>query len=60
MRAPEAILLEEELDDGLDPAELGFTIDLVSDDLEEDDLGLRSLYENPEVVLGSGRWPSAA
>jgi hypothetical protein len=55
MRNPEIELLEADLDDGLvapEPLELGFSIDLVSDDLDDaDDLGLYSLYENPEALL---------
>lgn len=42
-------------DDSPTPEELGFTIDLAREDLDDDDLGLKELYEHPEVVLGSPR-----
>ncbi len=63
MRRPEIEILEDDVDDApvLTRAELGIPIDLTREDLEdEDDLGLRALYEHPEVILGASRWPRAA
>jgi hypothetical protein len=34
-----------------EPSELGLPVDLTRPELEDDELGLRSLYENPERVL---------
>ena len=52
MRRPEVEILEDDLDDILYFAgsDLGLPIDLDPDD--EDDLGLRALYEDPEPLLG--------
>ena len=64
MRRPEIEILEDHLDDDLllTESDLGIPVDLARRDLEEDDddLGLRALYEHPEAVLGSPRWPHAA
>ncbi len=64
MRRPELEILEDDLDDmpALTATELGLPIDLVRDDLDEDgdDLGFRALYEHPEPVIRSSRWPHAA
>lgn len=49
------IELEEELG-APEPLELGLASKLVhgvSESEEDDELGLRSLYENPEILLGS-------
>jgi len=59
MRRPEVELLDDDLDDipTCTGADLGLSIDPTLDDLEdEDDLGLRALYEQPEVILGRARW----
>ncbi len=58
MRPTEVELLEDDLDDApaLTTAELGWSIDLAREDLdEEDDLGFRTLYEHPEAVVGGAR-----
>lgn len=47
-------------DDIPTPWELALTADLPRDDDGEDDLGLRSLYERPEALLGPDGWPAAA
>ena len=68
MRLPviEIDVLDDDLDDNYLPSawELGLEVDLAREELYEDegddDLGFRSLYENPEAVLGSAGWPSAA
>jgi hypothetical protein len=68
MPFPEIELLEDDLDDGLDmtSTDLGIPIDLARADLDDDDdLGLRALYEHPEAVLGESalrpsRWGRAA
>lgn len=65
MRRAEIELLDEDLDDvpSLDGWELGLPIDLIREDLDdedEDDLGFRALYENPEAVVPPSRWPRAA
>ncbi|MCW5831121.1 MAG: hypothetical protein KIS78_01525 [Labilithrix sp.] len=63
MRRPEVELLEEDLDDlpARVETELGLPIDRMREDLEdEDDLGLRALYEHPEAILRPSRWPHAA
>jgi hypothetical protein len=65
-RRTEVEILEEDLDDDvptLTGFELGIPIDLTREDLDDDDdddLGVRALYENPEAVLRSSRWPYAA
>jgi hypothetical protein len=54
MRRPEVEILDDSLDDIpiLKGSELGLAIDPTHDDLEdEDDLGLRTLYEHPEAIL---------
>jgi hypothetical protein len=56
MRRTVVQLLEDDIDESSVPTawELGIPVDLVREDLEdEDDLGLRSLFEHPEAVLGS-------
>jgi hypothetical protein len=64
VRRPQLELLETDIDDAalpVTPSELGISIDLTREDLEEtsgDDLGFRSLYEHPEPVLR--RWSHAA
>ncbi|MCA9589701.1 MAG: hypothetical protein KC657_30555 [Myxococcales bacterium] len=63
MKRPEVELLEDDLDDipTYASSELGLPIDLAREDLDdEDDLGLRALYEHPEAILGSPRWSHAA
>ena len=63
MRRPEVELLEDDLDDipALTGSELGLPIDLTREDLEEDDdVGFRALYEHPEAIIRSSRWPHAA
>ena len=64
MRRPEVELLEDDLDDipALTGSELGLPIDLTREDLDEDedDLGFRALYEHPEAIVRSSRWPHAA
>lgn len=67
MRRPEVReveILEDDLDDipALTGSELGLPIDLASEVLEEDDddLGFRALYENPEAFIRPSRWPHAA
>jgi hypothetical protein len=53
-------LLDDDLNESsvVTPWELGLTMDLASDDLEDDDdLGFRALYEHPEAVLGSWHAP---
>lgn len=63
MRRPEIEILEDDVDDepALTRTELGIPIDLTREELEEDDdLGLRALYENPEAILGPRRWSNAA
>ena len=64
MRRPEVEILEDDLDDisAFSSAELGLPIDLTRDELDEDedDLGFRALYEHPETVVRSSRWPHAA
>ncbi len=63
LEVQEVEILEDDLDDipALTGAELGLSID-PSDVLEEDDddLGLRALYEHPEAVIRPSRWPHAA
>ena len=63
MRPAEVELLEDDLDDSpaLTAADLGCSIDLTRADLDdEDDLGFRALYENPEAILrGSSPSPRA-
>jgi hypothetical protein len=65
MRRTEVEILEDDLDDDtstLSGSELGIPIDLTREDFEEDDdaLGFRALYENPEAIIRSSRWPYAA
>lgn len=65
MRRPQIEILEEfaqYMDEppSLTPVELGIPVDLTREDLEEEDLGLRGLYENPEAILGESPWPRAA
>lgn len=66
MRRLEVELLEDDLDEGTLPtsAELGLSIDLAREDLEDEDdddgLGLRALYARPEMVLRRPRWDHAA
>jgi hypothetical protein len=63
MRHTEFELLEDDLEDILDVVtskELGLPVDLGGDELDDDELGLRSLFENPDAVLGSSGWPDAA
>jgi hypothetical protein len=64
MRRSEVEILEDDLDDipALTRTELGLPIDLTRDELDEDgdDLGFRALYENPDTVIRSSRWPDAA
>lgn len=63
MRRSEIELLDDDLDDILDLAmstDLGLPIDLAREDLDDDELGLRSLFENPDAVLGSSGWGRAA
>lgn len=65
MRRPEVEILEDDLNDIPSLAgseiELGLPIDLAREDLDdEDDLGLRSLYEHPEAILRPSRWSHAA
>ncbi|MBS2014844.1 MAG: hypothetical protein JST00_18285 [Deltaproteobacteria bacterium] len=62
MRRAQIEILEDDVDDApaMTRAELGIPIDLTREDLEDDDdLGLRALYEHPEAILGAG-WPRAA
>jgi hypothetical protein len=47
-------------DDAPTPWELALTADLPSDEQDDDDLGLRSLYERPEALLRPHDWPEAA
>lgn len=62
---PELPVLDDDL---IDPEpvtanDLGLSIDLIRDDLEDTDdgLGFRALYERPEIAFrGRGRWPDAA
>jgi hypothetical protein len=64
MRRPEIELLEDFVDES--PAlarwDLELPIDFTREDHldDEDDLGFRGLYEHPEAVLRSSRWPDAA
>jgi hypothetical protein len=62
MGRAEIEILEEDVDDSasLTPTELGLPIDLTREDLDDDDLGLRALYEHPEPLVRSARWPYAA
>ncbi len=63
MRRPTMEMLEEDLDEArlLTPAELGFSLPTASHDEDvDDDLGLRSLFEHPEMILRPSRWPHAA
>ncbi len=57
LRTPEAeLLLDDDLNDNTPPSawELGLSIDLTREDLdaddEEDGLGFRALYEQPELI----------
>jgi hypothetical protein len=67
MREPDIEALEDDLDDNplLARWELEVPIDLTREDLDEDDdqddgLGFRALYEHPEAIIRSSRWPHAA
>jgi hypothetical protein len=64
MRRREPAILEDDFADDfvVDEVDLGLTIDLARDDLasDDDDLGLRALYEDPDVLLGSSRRARAA
>lgn len=63
---PELPVLDDDVvDDGPVTADdLGWSIDLVREDLEDNDdgLGFRALFERPEIALRgrSRRWPHAA
>ncbi len=43
----------------ISPWELALTGDLTEQN-DDDELGLRSLYERPEALLGPGGWPDGA
>lgn len=64
MRRSEVAILEDDLLDICSFAEseleLGLPIDRTRKELDEDDLGLRALYEHPEAVLRPSRWSRAA
>lgn len=63
MRPAEIELLEEDLDEtpAIAGSEIGLPIEATREDLEdEDDLGIRALYEHPEAILRPSRWPHAA
>ncbi len=64
MRRRELAILDDDFADDaiVDETQLGMTIDLVRDDLAEDDddLGIRALYEHPDAVIRSSRRPHAA
>jgi hypothetical protein len=64
MRRPDVEILDDDFEDipAVTGSELGLPIDLTRDDLDEDDdhPGFRSLYEHPETILRSSRWPHAA
>ena len=57
-------LLEDDDDDAITtvtPWELSLTdLPREADGDDDDDLGLRSLYERPEALLGPDDWPDAA
>lgn len=60
---PHVELLDTDLDDDLvvPELELGFSVDVARKELADgDDMGLRSLYEHPESILGRLRWARAA
>jgi len=54
-------VLEDDYEDltTVTPWELSLTADLPREDEGDDDLGLRSLYERPEALLGPDEWPDA-
>ena len=56
MQPVEVELIEEDFDDStaFTTMELGWSIDLAREDLDdEDDLGFRALYEHPEALKAS-------
>lgn len=64
MNEHELDILDDDIDDlpVLSRWDLDAPVDLLREDLEddvEDDLGIRSLYENPEGAFPDG-WPYAA
>lgn len=64
MRDVDIPLLEDMLsEESLSPLDLERTLGVVRPDGAfdaEDDLGLRALYENPELVVPPSHWPDAA
>ena len=62
MRRREPAVLDDDYDDFLEAADLGLRFDLAREDLaeEEDDLGFRTLYEDPDPIIRPPRWPHAA
>lgn len=67
MRRSALDLLEDDFDDTpeLTASQLGFPVDLARagrqrDGDGDDDLGIRMLYEQPEVIGRPSHWPDAA
>ncbi len=61
MRRRDPVLLDDAFDDDDAPPDLAVPIDLTRDDLDdEDDLGFRALYEDPEPLLRARRPARAA
>ncbi len=61
MRRTEIELLDRDLDDDDPPPTApAFGLPIPERTLDEGELGIRALYERPEVILRAMRWPRVA